>query len=64
MSKLYKANGFLQNIETMQMIPTEFDVAVTKDNHITVTVAQRHMDVSYCVDFTEIAKDLAEKVFI
>ena len=64
MSKRYKADGFLQNIETMQMIPTQFDVFVSKDSHTTVTVGHEKMDIQYCVDFTQIAKDLARKATI
>ena len=64
MAKHYKANGFLQNLETMQMLPVEFDVYVSKDSHTTVTVGHEGMDVSYCVDFTQISKDLARKTTI
>ncbi len=61
MAKHYKAKGFLQNINTMKMMPVEFDVLVSKDSHTTVTIGHEQLDYSYCVEFSQIAKDIIMK---
>ena len=60
-TKKYKAIGFIQNTKTMEMLPAEFNVLITKDNHCTLGIYNEQLDLGYSVDFTKILKEILKE---
>ena len=63
MAKQYKVNGFIQNVQNGAMSQLEFIVSASNDTHCTVSIAPSNpnLPVQYCVDFTEVLKDLKKR---
>ena len=60
-TKEYKTIGFIQNTKTMEMLPAEFNVLITKDNHCTLGIYNEQLDLGYSVDFTKILKEILKE---
>lgn len=64
MAKRYETKGFLQNLDENKMLPVNYEVYVSKDSHSTMTIAIKGNTMAYCVDITDIAKDIVNKATI
>lgn len=64
MAKRYETKGFVQNMDTMKMLPANYEVYVSKDTHTTMTFAIKDNNIAYCIDISQIVKDLVNKANI